>query len=66
MSTENRVHHINLMVDDISRAVEFYGTALGLDTVPTPDMGFPAQFFRIKDLGKGPTAAERSHADVRT
>ena len=50
MSTGNRIHHINLMVDDLARAVEFYGTALGLEPLPTPDMGFPAQFFKINDL----------------
>jgi lactoylglutathione lyase len=50
MSNGNRIHHINLMVDDLARAVEFYGTALGLATVPTPEMGFPAQFFEINDL----------------
>jgi len=50
MSTGNRVHHINLMVDELGPAVAFYGTALGLETVPTPEMGFPAQFFRINEL----------------
>jgi lactoylglutathione lyase len=50
MSTGNRIHHINLMVDDLARAVEFYGTALGLEALPTPDMDFPAQFFKINDL----------------
>jgi catechol 2,3-dioxygenase-like lactoylglutathione lyase family enzyme len=38
------------MVDDLARAVEFYGTALGLEPLPTPDMDFPAQFFKINDL----------------
>ncbi|MEP7201564.1 MAG: VOC family protein [Ilumatobacteraceae bacterium] len=50
MSTGNRIHHINLMVDDIGSATEFYGGALGLETIPTPEMGFPAQFFKINDL----------------
>ena len=50
MNTGNRIHHINLMVDDLAPAVEFYGTALGLEALPTPDMGFPAQFFKINDL----------------
>lgn len=50
MSTGNRIHHINLMVDAIEPAIEFYGNALGLDSVPTPEMGFPAQFFKINDL----------------
>jgi lactoylglutathione lyase len=50
MSTGTRIQHVNLMVDDLARAVEFYGTALGLTPVPTPEMDFPAQFFRINDL----------------
>lgn len=50
MSTGNRIHHVNLMVDDIDKAIHFYGTELGLETVPTPEMGFRAQFFKINDL----------------
>lgn len=50
MSTEPRIHHINLMVDDLDRAIAFYGSALGLEMVPTPEMGFRAQFFRINEL----------------
>ena len=50
MSTGTRIQHVNLMVDDLARAVEFYGTALGLTAVPTPAMDFPAQFFKINDL----------------
>jgi lactoylglutathione lyase len=50
MTPGTRIQHVNLMVDDLARAVEFYGTALGLAPVPTPDMGFPAQFFKINDL----------------
>jgi catechol 2,3-dioxygenase-like lactoylglutathione lyase family enzyme len=50
MSTGTRIQHVNLMVDDLARAVEFYGTALGLAAVPTPEMGFPAQFLKINDL----------------
>ena len=71
MSTGNRIHHINLMVDDLSRAVEFYGTALGLEAVPTPEMGFPAQFFEINDLQQihvnelPDVTPERSHFCLR-
>jgi catechol 2,3-dioxygenase-like lactoylglutathione lyase family enzyme len=50
MAAGTRIQHVNLMVDDLARAVEFYGTALGLEPVPTPEMGFPAQFFKINDL----------------
>jgi lactoylglutathione lyase len=71
VSTENRIHHINLMVDDLARAVEFYGTALGLDTVPTPEMGFPAQFFKINEHQEihvnelHDTTPERAHFCLR-
>jgi lactoylglutathione lyase len=50
MSTGNRIQHVNLMVDDIDLAIEFYGTELGLEALPTPEMGFRAQFFKINDL----------------
>jgi lactoylglutathione lyase len=71
MSTGNRVHHINLMVDELGPAVAFYGTALGLETVPTPEMGFPAQFFRINELQEihvnelPDTTPERAHFCLR-
>jgi catechol 2,3-dioxygenase-like lactoylglutathione lyase family enzyme len=71
MSSGNRIHHINLMVDDLARAVEFYGAGLGLATVPTPEMGFPAQFFRINDLQQihvnqlHDVAPERAHFCLR-
>ena len=50
MAAGTRIQHVNLMVDDLARAVEFYGTALGLTAVPTPEMDFPAQFMKINDL----------------
>jgi catechol 2,3-dioxygenase-like lactoylglutathione lyase family enzyme len=50
MAAGTRIQHVNLMVDDLARAVEFYGTALGLAPAPTPEMGFPAQFFEINDV----------------
>ena len=49
MATENRIHHVNLMVDDLAAATEFYRDGLGLRTLPTPDLGFPAQFLEIND-----------------
>jgi len=50
MSTGTRIQHVNLMVDDLARAIDFYGTALGLEPLPTPDLGFPAQFFKVNDV----------------
>ena len=50
MSAGNRIHHVNLMVDNIDKAIEFYGAQLGLEALPTPEMGFRAQFFKINDV----------------
>ena len=41
------IHHVNLAVDDLATATEFYRDVLGLDPIATPDLGFPAQFFAI-------------------
>lgn len=41
------VHHINLLVDDLDAAVEFYETILGFPKCPTPEFDFPAQFVAI-------------------
>ena len=30
MAAGTWIQHVNLMVDDLARAIEFYGTALGL------------------------------------
>lgn len=47
--SRNSIHHVNLMVDDLVAADEFYGDVLGLERAPTPDLGFPAQFFRVDE-----------------
>ena len=41
------IHHVNVAVDDIASATEFYRDIIGLDPIATPDLGFPAQFFSI-------------------
>ena len=41
------IHHVNLAVDDLASATEFYRDVIGLDPIATPDLGFPAQFFSI-------------------
>jgi lactoylglutathione lyase len=41
------IQHVNVMVDDLASATEFYGGLLGLAPDPTPDLGFPAQFFAV-------------------
>ena len=66
-----RLQHVNVMVRNLSDAIEFYGTGLGLEAVPTPEMGFPAQFFRINDhqeihVNELPdTPPERAHFCLR-
>lgn len=42
-----RLQHVNIMVDDLDRADAFYTDVLGLARIPTPDLGMPAQFFRL-------------------
>lgn len=41
------IHHVNVMVDDLAAATEFYRDVIGLSLAPTPELGFPAQFFTI-------------------
>ncbi|MGI9623659.1 MAG: VOC family protein [Acidimicrobiales bacterium] len=44
------VQHVNIMVDDLPAADHFYAEVLGLDRMPTPDLGMPAQFFRFNEM----------------
>ena len=41
------IHHVNITVDDLAAATEFYRDVIGLEPVAAPDLGFPAQFFTI-------------------
>jgi catechol 2,3-dioxygenase-like lactoylglutathione lyase family enzyme len=43
------IHHVNVMVDDLEAAIEFYRDVIGLEAIDTPELGFPAQFFAIGD-----------------
>jgi catechol 2,3-dioxygenase-like lactoylglutathione lyase family enzyme len=45
-----RLHHVNLLVDDLDAAHRFYGQVLGWRTADRPDFGFPGAWF---DLGFG-------------
>jgi lactoylglutathione lyase len=47
MSDGAFIHHVNVMVDDLTVADAFYAEVLGLERAPTPDLGFPAQFYRV-------------------
>lgn len=49
MSFPSTIHHVNIMVDDLAAADAFYGDVLGLERVDAPDLGFPAQFFKVND-----------------
>ena len=44
-----RIHHVNVLVDDLAPAVRFYRDVLGLEAIATPEQGFPSQFFRLDD-----------------
>jgi lactoylglutathione lyase len=67
----SNIHHVNIMVDDLARADAFYGDVLGLERTPAPDLGFPAQFFKVNDLQElhvnelGDHRPERAHFCLR-
>lgn len=69
--SSNHIQHVNLMVDDLDAAVEFYTGVLGLDRASTPDLGFPAQFIAINDVQEihlnelEDTRGTRSHFAIR-
>ena len=41
------IHHVTLIVDDLDKACDFYTNVLGLEELPTFNLDFPAQFYRI-------------------
>ena len=49
MAAEPTLQHVNIMVDDLAAASRFYAEVLELEPMATPELGFPAQFFRIND-----------------
>jgi len=71
MSEESSIQHVNLMVDDLAAADAFYGEVLGLERTPAPDMGFPAQFYKVNDIQElhvnelGDVHPERAHFCLR-
>jgi glyoxylase I family protein len=42
-----RLHHVNLLVDDLEAATTFYGEVLGWPTADRPDFGFPGAWFDL-------------------
>lgn len=67
----NSIQHVNMMVDDLDAAIDFYGNVLGFALDATPDLGFPAQFFdvgggqQIHVNQLGDVHAERGHFCLR-
>jgi lactoylglutathione lyase len=49
MTSGYSIQHVNLMVDDLAATDAFYADVLGLERLTTPDLGFPAQFYRINE-----------------
>jgi len=49
MKADSHIHHVNVLVDELAKAVRFYRDVLLLQPVDPPDQGFPSQFFRIND-----------------
>ena len=47
MTDSMSIQHVNLMVDDLALADAFYAGVLGLERDSTPELGFPAQFYRV-------------------
>lgn len=44
------IQHVNVMVEDMDAAAEFYAGFLGLEQVTPPqNQGFPCEFFRFND-----------------
>jgi catechol 2,3-dioxygenase-like lactoylglutathione lyase family enzyme len=41
------LNHIALHVADLEASIEFYGTTIGLETIPRPDFDFPGEWFRL-------------------
>jgi len=50
MSDGLSIQHVNVMVDDLAVADAFYTEVLGLERATTPELGFPAQFYRVGDF----------------
>jgi lactoylglutathione lyase len=44
-----QINHVTIIVDSLDRARGFYERELGLEPLPTFNLDFPAQFYRIND-----------------
>ncbi len=57
MTTTANMQHINVNVESLDEAIEFYHGVIGLALDDTPDQGFESQFFRIN-------ASQQIHLNV--
>ena len=46
MEPPELLQHVNILVDDLSKAIIFYTDIVGLKLDDTPDLDFPSQFFK--------------------
>ena len=44
-----QIQHATVIVDDLEKACAFYEHELGLEPLPTFDLDFPAQFFKVNE-----------------
>jgi len=44
-----RLHHVAIIVSDLTKASAFYEGVLGLEMDARPDLGFPGLFYRLGD-----------------
>jgi catechol 2,3-dioxygenase-like lactoylglutathione lyase family enzyme len=43
------LNHVSIHAKDLSESVRFYSEVLGLETIPTPNFGYPVQWLRLGD-----------------
>lgn len=49
MASIQKIHHVTLVVDDLGAACAFYEETFGLEALPTFNLDFPAQFYKINE-----------------
>ena len=47
MEPPKLLQHVNILVDDLRKAIIFYTDIVGLKLDETPDLDFPSQFFKL-------------------
>jgi catechol 2,3-dioxygenase-like lactoylglutathione lyase family enzyme len=43
------LNHVSINARDLDTSVRFYRDVLGLDPIPTPEFGYPVQWFQLGD-----------------